>query len=197
MRSGAAWFQMSGQITSWREDKTIDAEKLIREFRWPVSVELDIAAPADAVWDAISRPGNLEDCHPFCESNPVHSWPGPGSRDEIHYLSGWMYERTFREWIDGIGYDLEIGRPGGSKSFVSWRITPLDDQQSSLRITVCSHALQSYPAIVRWVPHVFWMRPKLRNYLESVVRGFGWYIRNGEPVPRDAFGSHPWFSARS
>jgi hypothetical protein len=175
----------------------MESDELIRGFRWPVSAEQVIAAPADVVWEVISRPGNLEDCHPFCASNPVHSWPGVGSRDEVHYLSGWMYERTIRDWIDSVGYDLEIGRPGGSKSFVSWRITPLDDQRSSLRITVCSHALQNYSTIARWVPHVFWMRPRLRTYLESVVRGFEWYICRGEPVPRDAFGSHPWFSARS
>jgi hypothetical protein len=189
---------MSGRATpTWlHEDESIAAENVIQEFRWPVFAERVIAAPAQAVWSEISRPGNLEDCHPFCASNPVHSWPGVGSRDEVHYLSGWVYERSFREWIDGVGYDLEIGRPGGGQSFVSWRIAPTGDQQSSLRITVCSHALQNLPVVVRWAPHMFWMRPLLRQYLESVVRGFEWYLCRGEPVPRDAFGTHPWFSTR-
>ena len=106
------------------------------EFRWPVSVEREMRASAQEVWDAISRPGNLELCHPFCASNPVHEWPGPDSRDEVHYLSGWIYERRFRNWIDGVGYDLEIGRNDGGRSAVSWRITPIDDNSCTLRITV-------------------------------------------------------------
>ena len=93
-------------------------------FKWPVAVAGSIAAPADKVWGAISLPGNLEVCHPFCAKNPVDVWPGETSRDEVHYLSGWIFERRFCRWIDGVGYDLEIGRRGGGMSFVSWRILP-------------------------------------------------------------------------
>lgn len=165
-------------------------------FKWPVSVEKVIAAPAQEVWDAISRPGNLELCHPFCASNPVQIWPGPSSQDEVHYLSGWVYERQFREWTEGVGYDLEIGRGGGGKSLVSWRIIPIDDHGCALRITVCPHALQNVPTVIRWIPYVLWLRPLLRKYLDSVVRGFEWYVIRHEAVPKNAFGTHPWFSAR-
>ncbi|NIS90391.1 MAG: hypothetical protein GTN98_09980 [Woeseiaceae bacterium] len=157
-------------------------------------MEKTIAAPAREVWAAMSRPGNLELCHPFCASNPVQQWPGPESRDEVHYLSGWVYEREFRDWIEGEGYDLEIGRAGGGRSHVSWRITPIDEQHCMLGITVCPHALQDLPIVIRWIPHHFKVRPLLRRYLESVVRGFEWYVTKGEPVPRNAFGEHPWFS---
>jgi hypothetical protein len=165
------------------------------DFRWPVAFEKTIAAPAQTVWEAISMPGNLEQCHPFCASNPVQRWPGPDSRDEVHYLNGWIYERRFRQWIDGVGYDLEVGRRGGGLSSVSWRISPIDDHSCSLRITVCPHALQHLPMVIRWLPHVLRLRPMLRKYLESVVGGFEWYLTRGEPVPRDNFGKHPWFSA--
>jgi hypothetical protein len=165
-------------------------------FRWPVSVERVIEAPAQEVWDAISRPGNLEYCHPFCASNPVQVWPGPESQDEVHYLSGWIFERRFREWIEGIGYDLEIGRKDGGTSSVSWRITPIDNHSCRLRIKVSPHALQNIPVVLRWLPHIFWLRPLLRKYLDSVVRGVGWFAIRHEPVPRNAFGRHPWFSAR-
>lgn len=165
-------------------------------FKWPVSVERKIAAPAPAVWEAISRPGNLELCHPFCASNPIHVWPGPDSRDEVHYLSGWVYERRFFRWIDGVGYDLHIGRQGGGKSLVSWRISPIDDQSCTLRITVCPQALQSLPLVVRWIPFTFRLRPLLQAYLDSVVQGFEWYVVRGQAVPRNAFGTHPWFSTR-
>ena len=165
------------------------------KFRWPISVRREIPAPALRVWDVISSPGNLELCHPFCAKNPVQVWPGADSRDEVHYLSGWVYERRFRRWIEGVGYDLEIGRSGGGTSQVSWRIVPVDDNSCALSITVRSHALQHMPAMFRWLPHVLWFRPKLKFYLESVIGGFDWYIQNGEPVPRDHFGRHPWFSA--
>jgi hypothetical protein len=167
-----------------------------RGFRWPVAAERVIDAPEEDVWNVISRPGNLELCHPFCASNPVQVWPGPDSRDEVHYLSGWMYERNFREWIEGVGYDLEIGRPGGGQSLVSWRLVSINEQQCVLRITVCPHALQNLPSLIRWIPHWLWLRPMLRKYLASVLQGIEWYVIRREPVPDNAFGVHPWFSAR-
>jgi hypothetical protein len=166
-----------------------------QDFKWPVTVSQLIQAPGEEVWKVISMPGNLEPCHPFCLSNPVHKWSGEGSKDEIHYLSGWTYEREFGRWIDGEGYDLEIGRAGGGKSFVSWRIQSVDNQNSILKITVCPHVLQDIPVILRWIPHYVYIQPLLTRYLKSVTKGFEWYISNGTPVPRDHFGKHPWFSS--
>lgn len=164
-------------------------------FKWPIGVVQPIKAPAREVWRVISTPGNLEQCHPFCRENPVQVWPGEDSRDEVHYLSGWIYMRIFCRWIEGVGYDLKIGREGGGQSFVSWRIKPIDDHNCSLRITVYPHTFQNLPAAMRWVPHALYIRPKLRSYLSSVTRGFEWVLTRGEPVPRDQFGKHPWFSA--
>lgn len=165
-----------------------------KQFRWPVHVTGTINAPAADVWAAISAPGNLERCHPFCAANPVQAWPGPGSRDEVHYLNGTVYERRFTSWIDGVGYDLDIGAPGGKTSFVSWRITPIDERRSTLKISVCPHLLQRVPVALRWLPHLLSVRPRLQAYLSSVVRGFAWYVEKGEPVSRNQFGTHPWFS---
>jgi len=165
-------------------------------FRWPVAAELQIAASAGKLWEAISMPGNLEHCHPFCEKNPVQVWPGEQSHDEILYLNGRVFERRFCRWIDGVGYDLEIAFRRGKASFVSWRIAPAGDQDSILRIAVYPHLLQDLPAAIRWPPHIFYIGPLLRTYLSSVVRGFEWYVIRGEPVPRNQFGSHPWFSLR-
>lgn len=140
-------------------------------------------------------PGNLELCHPFCASNPVQEWPGPNSVDEVHYLSGWVYVRQFCNWIDGVGYDLNIGRKGGNQSFVYWRINEIDENNCTLRITVHPHALQKLPAAIRWLPHFTKLRPALQSYLDSVVKGFEWYVTRGAAVPRNQFGRHPWFSA--
>jgi hypothetical protein len=170
-------------------------QETIPGFKWPVAVEQPIATPAEKVWSVISMPGNLELCHPFCKKNPVQIWRGVDSRDEVHYFSGWVYERRFCQWIEGVGYDLEISRYGGGTSFVSWRILPVDDQNCILSITVYPHALQKVPVVVRWLPHMLRLRPMLKTYLESVTGGFNWYVIRGEPVPQDNFGSHPWFSS--
>lgn len=167
------------------------------DFKWPVAVAKSIDASAKDVWSAISRPGNLESCHPFCARNPVQMWPGEQSRDEVHYLSGWVLERQFVRWIDQVGYDLEIGREGRKVSFVSWRIRPVGDQSSVLSIAVYPYPLQNLPVAIRWLPHFFRLKPLLTDYLSSVVRGFEWYVLKGEPVPRNQFGSHRWFSGPS
>ena len=49
------------------------------QFRWPVTVSRKIEASPQNIWSVISSPGNVESCHPFCEKNPVHKWPGVGS----------------------------------------------------------------------------------------------------------------------
>ena len=167
------------------------------DFKWPVAVARSIPAPAKEVWSAISMPGNLKQCHPFCAENPVHVWPGEQSRDEVHYLSGWVFERRFCRWIDQIGYDLEIGPKDGKRSFVSWRIRPVTEQSAILRIAVYPYLLQNLPTAIRWLPHFLRLKPLLKDYLSSVVRGFEWYVVKGEPVPRNQFGSHKWFSRPS
>lgn len=162
---------------------------------WPAAVTQPIAAPKQDVWGAISMPGNLGPCHPFCARNPVLRWPGAESLDEIHYLNGWIFERRFGRWIDGVGYDLEIGRRGGRSSFVEWRILDSENQEDcALRITVYPHTLQRVPVPIRWLAHMLYVRPRLKEYLSSVTRGFEWYVTRGEPVPRNQFGVHPWFS---
>ena len=81
-------------------------------------------------------------------------------------------------------------------STVSWRILPVVDQGCILTITIYPHLLQDLPAAIRWLPYLLHVGPMLERYLTSVVRGFEWYLIRGEPVPRNQFGSHPWFSAR-
>lgn len=164
------------------------------KFKWPISVSQNIEASPQDVWSVISSPGNLEDCHPFCEKNPVHKWPGVGSIDTIYYYSGWVLDREFVNWIDGEGYDLYIGRKGGGKSYVSWRIKEEHKNISRLSITIYPHALQELPVFVRLIPYTVYIRPTLHSYLESVVRGFEWFLRTGNPVRKNQFGSHKWFS---
>jgi hypothetical protein len=159
-----------------------------------VAVSRPIAAPAEKVWELISTPGNLLLCHPFCKANPVSRWPGPDARDEVHYLSGWIYERRFQQWHEGEGYDLEVGRPGGGQSFVSWRITSTDENNCVLKITVTPQTPKNIPVIFRWFTYQYRIRPLLSAYLTSVVRGVDWYVTMGERITWNQFGAHPWFS---
>jgi hypothetical protein len=145
----------------------------------------------------ISSPGNLEICHPFCRVNPVEKWPGAGSQDSIHYYSGLVFHRSFTEWIDGVGYDLEVGARQGPRSAVAWRIFPQKGAECLLRITVEPHALQRMPSLIRWLPHYGYLRPLLRRYLASVVRGVEWCVATGSRVSRNQFGPHWLFSPSS
>ena len=163
-------------------------------FKWPVAVSRTIAAPTSRIWEVISSPGMLPLYHPFCEKNPVFEWSGAASHDEVHYFNGVVLVRRFKNWYDDVGYDLEIGRTGGRQSFVSWRIRPVENNRGSIEITIYPHALQNVPTAVRWLPHLTRLRPQLGSYLQSVVKGLEWFITQGQPVRRNQFGAHPWFS---
>ena len=132
-------------------------------------------------------------CHPFLLDNPIEAWGDADSRDEVHYLSGLVYRRKFRHWREGEGFDLEICHRHKPIAWVSWRITPAGDDAALLHITVYPCGLQEQPLLTRWLPHLAVVRPRLRSYLSSVVRGFKWYVEKGEAVPRMQFGRHPWF----
>jgi hypothetical protein len=155
-----------------------------------------IQASPEQIWLAISKPGNLEDCHPFCKSNPVKAWTGVGSVDTIHYDSGWVFQRRFVNWVDRVGYDLHIGREGGRQSYVSWRISEAQGERGILVITIYPHVLQKIPAAIRWIPHTLYLHPALNSYLEAVLNGFAWFLTTGKPVKKDQFGSHKWFSGK-
>jgi hypothetical protein len=165
-------------------------------FKWPVSVSRKIGVSTERIWDLITRPGNLEDFHPYCKKNPVQEWPGAGSKDEVHYYSGWVLLREFVNWEDGIGYDLLIGREGGRKSYVTWRLTEDQEGTGSLRITIFPHNLQHIPIGIRWIPHITMIQPGLNSYLDAVLKGLEWFIISGETVRKDQFGTHKWFSIK-
>ncbi len=164
--------------------------------RLAVAFRRRIAAPADAVWRAISTPGHLAQCHPFCESNPVARWPGVGSRDTIRYHGGRVLHRRFTGWIEGTGYDLLIGGDDGRTSRVTWRIRAVASGDSTLGITIEPHLLDLVPPAFRRILHALYVGPMLRRYLRSVVKGVEWNVLTGTPVTRNQFGAHRWFSPR-
>jgi len=80
-------------------------------------------------------------------------------------------------------------------SHVYWRIEPVDNANCTLTISVCSSVLKRYPIFTRWIPYLVRVRPMLRKYLLSVVKGVEWKATRGESVTENQFGRHPWFSA--
>jgi hypothetical protein len=165
-----------------------------KKFLKPVSKTIIINVNPRQVWKVISKPGNLELCHPFCESNPVEKWPGNKSIDYVYYYNGVKYERVFTDWIEGTGYDLLIGRKNGRKSKVMWRINRTNDSSTELKITIYPHAINKYPDFIKMFIYIFYIKPMLRKYLTSVLKGFKMYILLGKPIQKNQFGKHRWFS---
>lgn len=145
------------------------------------------------LWEAISVENNLNNTHPFCKNNQSLEWSHDAHTDSLTYLNGITYVRTFSEWLEGKGYDLWIGKEGGPKSYVKWRIKE-HSRGSKLSITVYPHLLRKWPKPVYFLFYYSYINIRLRSYLKSVLKGFKWYLDNGTPVPRNNFGKHSWFS---
>ena len=154
----------------------------------PITHVQSLPASGEEVWQLISRPGNLTDFHPFCQSNPVEKWPGVGSRDVIHYYSGLVLVREFEAWFEGTGYDLTAKADLGMQFKVYWRINPSDHHHSSLTLTIRQvHQQLSDKKLSQYAR-------LLDKYLQQVGQGIEYYLRTGERVSRNQFGSHRFFS---
>ena len=97
------------------------------------------------LWELISRPGNLNQTHPYCLSNEVIRWDGEYHSDRLIYLNGRNYIRKFNTWNENEGYSLSIGEENGPQSFVEWRIDFLSENKSLLTITIYPHILSKFP----------------------------------------------------
>ena len=162
--------------------------------RLSVSRSLEFEAGADELWDAISAPGNLNHSHPFCRANDVIRWERGHHSDQLVYLNGRTYVREFQTWDEGSGYTLLIGEEGGAQSYVVWEIESIGRREARLTITVYPYILAKLPNLLAYIPHVAWVKPRLERYLDAVISGFRYYLREGEAIPRNHFGRHPWFS---
>ena len=166
------------------------------EMMEPIIGRVDVAAPPTDVWAVISPAGNLTSIHPFCERNEVNVWDGARSRDHVYYYSGVHYQREFCDWLDGTGYDLVLGPPQARTALVRWRITPQDGEPSGSDFSIKVLALlrDDVPAAERehYAEHM--IRRPLPSYLDSVVRGTGYFAETGTPVTKNQFGTHPIYS---
>ena len=159
--------------------------------RKSVSYSKDLEFPIEEVWSVISAPQNLENCHPFCKTNSTIEWHDQ-HHDVLQYLNGRKFYREFLIWKPMEGYELIIGEKNEPKSYVIWELFEIERNRTKLKITVFPYL---FAKTSKFLPFFsFWIKPRLRRYLHSVISGFDYYLQTGKPVPRNYFGHHPWFS---
>ena len=112
----------------------------------------------------------------------------------LEYLNGLKYIRKFTKWSPLKGYELKIGKKDEKQSYVVWEIKEIDNTTCTLSITVYPHLLSKFPKIISYLPFKLIIKPKLYNYLFSVISGLKYYLENNEKVPKNNFGKHKWFS---
>lgn len=162
-----------------------------------VSYTTTIQATATQLWEVITTPGILERCHPFCEKNEVLQWPGIGAKDTITYYNGVVLHRYFTKWEQGKGYELYIGRGRYAAAKVLWEIHPETKTTAKLAITIelfRTIALQRYPKVFRGLISTFYFTPNMQKYIQSVGKGFKYYLETGASVEKNQFGNNPLFS---
>jgi hypothetical protein len=144
----------------------------------------ELVASMNDAWNIISTPGNLTKWHPFCLENTVVKWMGTGSNDIILYYSGLRVERVFTGWWEGSGYDLTATSEDGLKYDVSWRLADAGNQHSKLTLTIRPYPHERTEQYARF----------LEKYIEQALAGLEFFVRTGELVKRNQFGSHRLFS---
>ena len=159
-----------------------------------ISSQLYFNHNSKEVWNVISAPNHLNLFHPFCKKNSIISWEESSHIDMLEYLNGLKYIRKFTKWSPFKGYELKIGKKNGKQSYVVWEIKEMDNTTCTLSITVYPHLLSNYPKIISYLPFKLIIKPKLNNYLFSVISGLKYYLENKEKVPKNNFGKHKWFS---
>ena len=159
-----------------------------------VRVSHIIEATSDSVWQTISQPGQLTRYHPFCKETTVIEWPGVGAKDTVTYYSGVHYERDFVTWIEGVGFDIEVGPPPDKTARVEWRIQELGEQRSELAITVMAYLKVGLSDNRKQAYQQRFFGDTIAQYLDSVVRGVGHVASTGEAVQKNQFGTHPIYS---
>lgn len=160
----------------------------------PVCLCRAIKAPSMTIWKAISQPGHLKLFHPFCQANEVYQWPGIGAQDSITYHSGLHFQRDFINWIEGIGYDLEIGPPPEKTARVVWRIKPLNKDCSEVMIEVTPYLQADLPESRKLAYQRRAFGKIVELYLDSVLKGIDHFVTSGQVVRKNQFGTHPVYS---
>ena len=159
-----------------------------------ISNKIKIKNSAHVVWELISSPGHLNQFHPFCKENKVLEFKNDAIlKDQLIYLNGLTYYRTFKEWKPMVGYSIKIGGKNAKQSDVKWQI--IDKGVCTVvKITVWPYTSSKIPKLLYPFFHYAVVRPKLKSYLNAVLKGLEYYLTYKKPVPRNQFGNHSWFA---
>ncbi len=169
--------------------KLIYSESYLRSITLKKIIQCNILD----LWKVISKESNLELFHPYCLKNDVIKWGGINSEDELEYLNGRKMKRKFVSWCEGIGYDLFIYQIGKPSSFVSWRISTIQNA-SVISITIFPYLMNKNNKVLMFIPFYGFIYPLLKSYLNAVLNGLEFYIMNKKLVQKNQFGKHIWFS---
>ena len=139
----------------------------------------------------IKSPSNLEKFHPFCKKNKVVVWNKEKSIDFVEYHNNKIYKRKFIDWSDN-GYNLDIYEKRKLAN-ISWNVVKISNNKSSLIITAVPYLPFKYKIINQLIFKLY-VKPMLKNYLNSVVKGLKYYIETNNIIKEDQFGKHMWYS---
>ena len=159
-----------------------------------VSSNIKLKSEGEDIWKAISCHGNLNFFHPFCKKNIVIEGNKKSiKKDILVYLNDDVYERDFYQWDEMTGYKLMIGKKNGKKSKVIWKISE-NKNYTSLSIKVFPYKSDKISSLLYPFFFFFYIKPKLKSYLKSVLNGLKFYLYNNQTVVKNQFGKHSWFS---
>tara|TARA_B100001113_G_scaffold108636_1_gene88030 strand:+ start:103 stop:591 length:489 start_codon:yes stop_codon:yes gene_type:complete len=161
---------------------------------YKVSSNIKLKSEAEDIWKAISCHGNLNFFHPFCKKNIVIEGNKKSiKKDILVYLNDNVYERDFYEWDEMTGYKLMIGKKNGKKSKVVWKIFK-NKKHILLNINIYPYKTDKINSIFYPIFFHLYIRPKLKSYLNRVLKGLKFYLYNNKKVTKNQFGKHSWFS---
>lgn len=166
----------------------------IEKHHWPLSADIDIPVSSERVWKQMIEPASTHIWHPFVKENSCEKWHGTGSKDKITYYNGITFDREIVDWIEGTGFDLDVGENGIVNGKAVWRITPIDDNNCNLDVTTYLRVLDKFPLPIRWTLHHLKVKPSFQKYLKLALKGFAFHATTGERTKRNQFGPHPLFS---
>ena len=170
-------------------------QSLFNKYRsqWPISFEQEINASSSKLWEIISKPGHLEQFHPYCKKHEAVKWPGIDSQDFLTYLNGKIYKREILEWNVKQSFSLVIGEIDGPKSFVKWQFKD-NRMNCKVKITVYPHLLIKWPKFISYIPYILYIKPQLKNYLKAVLHGLKHHAEKEKIIEENIQAKHPWFT---
>jgi hypothetical protein len=92
-----------------------------------------------------------------------------------------------------VGYSIKIGSKNAKQSDVKWQIIE-NGEFTFVKITIKPYTSSKIPKLLYPFFHYAVVRPKLKSYLNAVLKGLEYYLTYKKPVPRNQFGNHSWFA---